>query len=404
MYSAPFIGSEYEQLLLLVIRDEKKCQYILKSSCTSDVQILLDLLQYLLTFPQISGTSRRELLAALLRLSMARRLYPQSFLIFYSPRANEAPVAYGSFGDIFKGTVLGQEVCLKKVRNPNDSSILKSFMREVIILGQLHHPNVLPFYGVDRWGESPGGICLVSPWMEGGNLCDYLHSHASADRLLLIRDVASGLTYVHDMCIVHGDLKGINVLVSRFGRACLADFGLASVGGSEIARPPSLETTGHRGATWRFEAPELLFRPGNSKIHRTTESDMYAFGCVCYQIVTGKVPFYELDAQYAVFREIDKGGMPTKPTEDALGTCQARGLTQHIWPFITSCWRKDPGKRPTAREILSAALLKDLQDLRPNEPSIPLPLASQHALNSPNDSASLLTAARGIIEKLPNPA
>ncbi|KAF9443273.1 kinase-like protein, partial [Macrolepiota fuliginosa MF-IS2] len=320
----------------------------------------------LLTSPQIIGTFRRELLAALLRLSTARCLYPQSFLTPHSPQTNEAPVACGSSGDIFKGTVLGQKVCLKKVRNPNNSSILKSFMREVIILGQLHHPNVLPFYGVDCCGKSPGEICLVSPWMEGGNIYDYLHSHASVNKLLLIRDVASGLTYVHDMCIIHGDLKGINVLVSRFGRACLADFGLASVGDSGVVRPPSLETTGHRGATWRFEAPELLLRLGNSKIHRTTESDIYAFGCVCYEIVTGKMPFYELDAPYAVILEIQKGGMPTKPAEDALSTCQARGLTQHIWPFITSCWRKHKEKRPTAREILSAALLKDLQDPRPN--------------------------------------
>ncbi|KAF9443551.1 kinase-like protein [Macrolepiota fuliginosa MF-IS2] len=348
----------------------------------------------------MAGTPRRELLAALFRLSTARCLYPQSFLLFHVPQANETPVTCGSFGDIFEGTILDQKMCLKKVRNPNDSNILKSFMREVIILGQLHHPNVLPFYGVYRWGESPGKICLVSPWMEGGNLYDYLYSHASANKLLLIQDVASGLAYVHDMCIVHGDLKGVNILVSRFGRACLADFGLASVGGSEVARPPSLETTGHRGATWRFEAPELLLRLGNSKIHRTTESDMYAFGCVCYEIVTGKVPFYELDTQYAVILEIQKGGMPTKPTEDALGTRQARGLTQRVWSLMTSCWRECPEERPAARKILSEALLKDLRDLRPNEPSTHLFPTSGDTPDSSNDPASYLTAARGIIEKL----
>ncbi|KAF9442132.1 kinase-like protein, partial [Macrolepiota fuliginosa MF-IS2] len=354
----------------------------------------------LLASSQIAGTSRRELLAALFRLSTARCLYPRSFSLFHAPQANETPVTCGSFGDIFQGTILDQKVCLKKVRNPNDSSILKSFMREVIILGQLHHPNVLPFYGVYRWGEGPGRICLVSPWMEEGNLYDYLRSHASANKLLLIQDVASGLAYVHDMCIVHGDLKGVNILVSRSGRACLADFGLASVGGSEVTGPPSLETTGHRGATWRFEAPELLLRLSKSKIHRTSESDMYAFGCVCYEIVTGKVPFFELDTQYAVILEIQKGGVPTKPMEDALGTCQVRGLTQHVWSLMTSCWKECPGERPTAREILSGALLKDLRDSRPNEPSThPFP-ASGDAPGSSNDPTFHLTAARGIIEKV----
>lgn len=103
--------------------------------------------------------------------------------------------------------------------------------------------------------------------------------------------------------VVHGDLKGVmtyylplrgpvliqillqaNVLVTLGGRACLADFGLASVNNTEAVRFAVLETTGHEDATPRYEAPELLYREDEGNIHRTTASDMYAFGCVCYEV------------------------------------------------------------------------------------------------------------------------
>lgn len=73
-----------------------------------------------------------------------------------------------------------------------------------------------------------------------------------------------------------------NILITLCGRACLADFGLASVNNTESVRFDVLETTGHEDATARYEAPELL--QGNSRVHRTTASDMYAFGCICYEV------------------------------------------------------------------------------------------------------------------------
>lgn len=75
-----------------------------------------------------------------------------------------------------------------------------------------------------------------------------------------------------------------NILITSCGRACLADFGLASVNNTESVRFDVLETTGHEDATPRYEAPELFLGDDNSRVHRTTASDMYAFGCVCYEV------------------------------------------------------------------------------------------------------------------------
>lgn len=88
-------------------------------------------------------------------------------------------------------------------------------------------------------------------------------------------------------------LVQINILVTLCGRACLTDFGLASINDTEIIRFSMLESTGHEGATTRYEAPEL-FDDCDGKIHRTTATDIYAFGGICYEVLL----FLNFNAKY----------------------------------------------------------------------------------------------------------
>ncbi|EEB99358.1 hypothetical protein MPER_00976 [Moniliophthora perniciosa FA553] len=79
--------------------------------------------------------------------------------------------------------------------------------------------------------------------------------------------------------IIHGDLKGVNILMRPSGRPCIADFGLARVADSKV-RKMSSSTDAHHLGTIRWLAPELLRDDGRT----TKSSDMYAFGCVCYEV------------------------------------------------------------------------------------------------------------------------
>lgn len=99
-----------------------------------------------------------------------------------------------------------------------------------------------------------------------------------------IHDIASGMDYLHENGVVHGDLKSLNILVSDSERACLADFGLSYVIDVSGLRGQPFSSNHAEGGTAGFEAPELI-DPDNEFSRRTKESDVYAFGMVCYEVI-----------------------------------------------------------------------------------------------------------------------
>ncbi|KAF8218342.1 hypothetical protein K438DRAFT_25235 [Mycena galopus ATCC 62051] len=114
-----------------------------------DAQRLLDLLQDLLDLDSFSAT-KSLLFQALLQLSRPSGLHPRCFVLSDLQKIGQQ-VTGGGFGDIWKGLVRGQSVCVKIMRifgNSNVEAALKEFGREAVIWRQLCHPNVLPFFGV----------------------------------------------------------------------------------------------------------------------------------------------------------------------------------------------------------------------------------------------------------------
>ncbi|KAJ7255747.1 kinase-like domain-containing protein, partial [Mycena rebaudengoi] len=154
------------------------------------------------------------------------------------------------------------------------------FCREAHIWQHLRHSYILPMIGIDRDSFSPS-LCMVSSWMENGRVLRYLDDHRRANVDRLLSEIAQGLEYLHSRNIVHGDLRGANILISGNRSACLADFGLTSWSNATAATHSS-----NRAGTVHWMAPELIApdRFGHHKFSRTSASDIYAFGCVCLEV------------------------------------------------------------------------------------------------------------------------
>lgn len=313
-------------------------------------QLAIDAIQQIIDRRMHSREHKATFVTALLRLSLKSSLYP-SCLVLTDIEREPFPCASGSFGDVYKGSLQGHPVCLKMVRVYKKSQIdyaLKAFSREALVWRQTNHPNVLSFYGVYQLDEMYRRICLISPWMENGNIREYLLAKPQTNRPALARDVLRGLRYLHERSIVHGDLKGANILIAPGGRACLSDFGFSCISDPNILQWTSLESSVSAGGTVRWKAPELIDPEKDGT--PTKESDIYAFGCVCYEIFTGVVPFHEAIHDYKVIVLIMQGKTPSKPQNDSDSFIHF-GLTEVVWAAMEECWNPNPRERPTARSI-----------------------------------------------------
>ncbi|KAF8187284.1 kinase-like domain-containing protein [Mycena galopus ATCC 62051] len=267
------------------------------------------------------------------------------------------PVSGGGFSDIYKGELDKKIVCIKVLRiftaELQLDKIYKELAREVLIWKELSHPNVLPLLGINLIVRSPS-CCLVSPWMKNGNVMTFLQMYPDFNKSCLVRNIASGLEYLHDLDppVVHGDIKGANILIDDNGHACLADFGLALAVESQVLGTSSAGST--RG-TLRWLSPEIL--DSSRKAERQTsltKRDIYAFGCTILEIYTGNHPFPHLQDVEIIHNVVIKHERPEIPSN-------AVAQLKDLHPLLKRCWQNDPRQRPSATEIGNVLRLEPLE-------------------------------------------
>ncbi|KAJ7586435.1 kinase-like domain-containing protein [Mycena floridula] len=329
--------------LLNVIKnpDDYK-QFTSESQPLKEAQESLNLLLQLLDLDDIPRKVRSCFTKAMARLCRRMGLYPEC-LTLNGLQQIGGHVDGGGFGDVSIGLLRGAGVSIKtpRVAQRELKTLLQDFSREIIIWSQLSHPNVLPLYGIYYLNDrETSQACIVSPWMEHGNLLQFLNKGPSEriNRSSLILDIASGLQYLHQQSIIHGDLKALNVLVTPSLRACIMDFGLSTIAASQMTSSASSNSAG----TPAWQAPEILEYHGRN----TQKSDMYSFACVCYEVFTGKRPFCEQVnfSDMAIVLKVMKGEKPTRPASSE--------LNDTVWNCMMDCWKQNPDERPTAEEIV----------------------------------------------------
>ncbi|KAF9647235.1 kinase-like protein, partial [Thelephora ganbajun] len=231
---------------------------------------------------------RRRCLRLISKICKARKIIPSSYILRQELVRITQYYHRGGFGDVSSGEYLGCPVAIKRLRmNERDSDkIFKRLCREIISWKHLSHPNILPLLGVS---VSTGPYCfsILTEWMSNGTVMRYTRSNPEANRLQLLSQVAAGVVYLHELRVVHGDLKGAmkqaNILVDNTGAARVADFGLMAM--ADLSTNLLSATDVSFGGTHCWMSPELLDpQCFDSNGRPTHESDCYALGMVVYEV------------------------------------------------------------------------------------------------------------------------
>ncbi|KAG6333264.1 hypothetical protein ID866_5827 [Astraeus odoratus] len=183
-------------------------------------------------------------------------------------------------------------------------------------------------------------ISIISDWMVWGNVRTFVENKGIDPRPLLI-DIVAGLDYLHGHDsgpIFHGDLKGLNVLVSNDCRALLTDFGYSILSKSTL----STSMVSPRGGSVPWMAPELL-----DECEMSTAGDVWAFGMTALELFTRADPFAECRLLSVLMCKIFRGP-PNRPSQEE--TCFR--MTEAWWDICTMCWERDPLIRPSVKQVM----------------------------------------------------
>ncbi|KAG9100674.1 hypothetical protein FS749_013721 [Ceratobasidium sp. UAMH 11750] len=245
-------------------------------------------------------------------------------------------MASGGLADVYRITrPNGTQLAIKCLRQ-HDSKHVKHTVRELNTWSKLKHRAVLELSGLAVF---QGRLAMVSPWMEYGSVSSVVKKWPEADRCILCQQLALAVQYLHKEDIVHGDIKGDNLLMDRDGTIKLTDFGLAIMQDQVF----KFSQTDPGGGTIRWMAPELY----GDKPQRSRETDIYAMGM---EILTGNVPFRECPTGPSVIRAVVQGRTPN--IMDLLAEPFEHRKTLMVG-IMQWCWKHEPSERATARRVVT---------------------------------------------------
>ena len=198
----------------------------------------------------------------------------------------ESQLGVGGMGVVYLATYTktGQKAAVK-VLTPALSSnkqLVARFEREMEILKRLQHPHIVRYYGGGRTGNQH---FYAMELMEGGSVEDMLKKKKKLtweQTIDIGQQVAKALEHAHHNGIVHRDLKPANLFVSKNGKIKLGDFGIA-----RDTEATALTAAGKTVGTYAYMAPEQI----SGKPPVSGKTDLYALGCVMFELLTGRVPF-----------------------------------------------------------------------------------------------------------------
>jgi eukaryotic-like serine/threonine-protein kinase len=218
---------------------------------------------------------------------------------------------------------------------------VERFLREVRITARLTHPHILPL--LDS-GEAAGFLYYIMPFVEGESLRDRLAREKQLpieDAVRIAREAADALGYAHARGLVHRDIKPENILIDS-GHAVVADFGIARA--LTAAGEDSLTATGIVIGTPAYMSPEQA--AGTTDVDG--RSDVYALGCVLYEMLAGEAPHAGPTAQAVLARRLSESAPQVIAMRDM--------VPDHVNDAVARALARVPADRFATVQALAAAL------------------------------------------------
>jgi mitogen-activated protein kinase kinase kinase len=270
-----------------------------------------------------------------------------------------ALIGQGSFGSVYLAlhAVTGELLAVKQVEAPspgsssaNDArkkSMIDALKREISLLRDLQHPNIVQYLGAS---SSADHLNIFLEYVPGGSVQTMLSSYGALREPLVrnfVRQIVTGLAYLHGREIIHRDIKGANILVDNKGGIKISDFGISKKieasnllnGAGNNKNRPSLQ-----GSVF-WMAPEVV-----KQTSYTRKADIWSLGCLVVEMMTGTHPFPDCSQLQAIFKI---GGAKISPTIPEHASAEAQ-------TFLKQAFEVEHTKRPSAEELLFSPFLNPM--------------------------------------------
>ncbi|EEU43263.1 uncharacterized protein NECHADRAFT_95571 [Fusarium vanettenii 77-13-4] len=267
-----------------------------------------------------------------------------------------ALIGQGSFGSVYLAlhAVTGELLAVKQVETPapgansqSDSrkkSMIEALKREISLLRDLRHPNIVQYLGCS---SSADYLNIFLEYVPGGSVQTMLNSYGALPEPLVrsfVRQILTGLSYLHNRDIIHRDIKGANILVDNKGTIKISDFGISKKleasnilsGANNNKHRPSLQ-----GSVF-WMAPEVV-----KQTSYTRKADIWSLGCLVVEMMTGSHPFPDCSQLQAIFKI---GGGKAAPTIPEHASEEAK-------EFLGQTFEIDHNLRPSADQLILSPFL-----------------------------------------------
>ncbi|MCA9247679.1 MAG: serine/threonine protein kinase [Planctomycetales bacterium] len=268
-------------------------------------------------------------------------------------------LGHGTVGAVYRSQLDDGTSIAVKVLSPNvshDEKVKRRFEREMLILEKLKHPNIIRYHG---GGKIDGQLYYAMELIDGGSLKQLLVRHRRFSWQQVVEwgiQICSALQHAHNHGIVHRDLKPGNLFLMRDGRLVLGDFGIALDTGEA-----DLTGDGITVGTYAYMPPEQICAGQTI----TNQTDLYALGCVLYELLTGQPPYRGEN-----FAQIWEQHLHAEIPDP-----RAEGVDAPDWlaTMIMRLLEKDPQQRPFNARMVEGQFKQNRERMREEGMDVEVP-------------------------------